>query len=193
MRRKNFSITQTCNFSFLKNTHASLDSRDTQLRYTESRVTSRLGGTPGRLGNRLPRIATRRVGATRRTCANLSLSLSLPPAPPLSLCPYRLKVNSRWPLWESPRGAYALACVRTCVCVCVGDGAEPRVTRVLTFSAIRSGPSLPSVRRHYLYVSFLKANSHADVNRRSAPRMAIFIYPLSLLDTISIFSSWFFR
>lgn len=84
-RGKNFSITQACNFSFLKNICASLDSRDTQLRYTESRVTSRLGRIPGRLGNRLPRIATRRVGATRRTCANLSLSFPPPSPLPLSV------------------------------------------------------------------------------------------------------------
>lgn len=118
MRRKNFSITQTCNFSFLKNTHASLDSRDTQLRYTESRVTSRLGGTPGRLGNRLPRIATRRVGATRRTCANLSLSLSLFP-PPLP-SPF-VRIVWKWIQdghFERARAArtHSRACVRACVC-----------------------------------------------------------------------------
>lgn len=149
---KNFSITQACNFFFLKNIYASLDSRDTQLRYTESRVTSRLRGIPGRLGNRLPRIATRCAGAVPQGSAHSCVWIFLSLFSSSSFLSPFVRIVWKWIQDGHFKRAGATrthSCVRVCVYVqcmrAVGDSAQPRVTRVLTFSTIRSGPPLPSV------------------------------------------------
>lgn len=136
---------------------------------TTLRVTRWLSRDPElRLGNRLPRIATRRAGTTRRTCVFLLLP---PPSPSRRVVwkwiqhgyfKRRCEVAKHTHSQVHERVAYMRG-VRVCVHIYCAAG-DSTQSRNKCWHFLQSGQGPLAEYTGITCDSFLNANSHADVN-----------------------------